>query len=639
MTLHESLSIAVPTPAGKTRGHRVVAVISIGLFVLIVLLALDGIWAARGAERSLAGARDDLRAGADALIAGNPDEAAALFSAASADAARARQIRLHPAGALLRLVPRLGNNVSAVLAFSDAATLAADAGQILASAASKLGWNGTGVPGVSKGLGTTTTVLKRATPQLLQASQTLMQAETVLAGIGTRGLVDRVQEAVITARSTLTAQSSLLRSAVDVAQLLPGLLADGRRYLFIVQNPDEPRGTGGFMGYFGVLEARGGHLHLTKFFPSDGVLVPKPVTAPADFKARYARFNALHDLRQANFCPDLPTTAKVVLQMAAQRGWGEFDGIFLVDTVGLQDLLEATGPVDLPGSGQQLSAANVIQVLGHDVFLLAEKHSNELQGAIGRAVWDAVQTRSYSATALATALSRSVVERHLQIYSTHRSEEALVTRFGAAGATTLGKNPLAVVWVGISASKVAYFARRSVDQAVTLDTSGTATVTTTLHLMNTAPDAPASELLGDGTSYPVGTLGMLTSVYLPQKIHGYPEFKSSGPTVTGVEHEFGRPVGLGYLETPSGGRFAWSMTYTVPSAVTETNGVKEYRVDYLPQPMLSPMPISVTIELPAGATVSGTSPGVEVSGTTVTYADSPTTSQSIWVRFIMSPTT
>ena len=325
--------------------------------------------------------------------------------------------------------------------------------------------------------------------------------------------------------------------------------------------------------------------------------------------------------------------------MAAQRGWGEFDGIFLVDTVGLQDLLEATGPVDVPGSGQQLSAANVIQVLGHDVFLTAEKHSNEVQGAIGRAVWDAVQTRSYSATALATALSRSVVERHLQIYSTHPSEEALVDRFGAAGATTLGKNPLAVVWVGISANKAAYFARRSVDQAVTLDTSGTATVTTTLHLTNTAPDAPASELLGDGTSYPVGTLGMLTSVYLPQKIDGYPGFTSSGPTVTGVEHEFGRPVGLGYLETPSGGRFAWSMTYTVPSAVTETNGVKEYRVDYLPQPMLSPMPISVTIELPAGATVSGTSPGVQVSGTTVTYADSPTTSQSIWVQFILSPTT
>ncbi len=161
------------------------------------------------------------------------------------------------------------------------------------------------------------------------------------------------------------------------------------------------------MGFYGTLVSDGTHLNLTNFHPADGKFVPK-VSAPADFVARYARFQSLIDLRQSNYSPDLPTVAGVITQMAQERGWGHYDGIFMVDTIWMQYMLEATGPIKRGGPQRALTSDNVVDVLGKQVPTLPEGPSNALQGRIGQAVWSAIQTSTLSPAAFATALSRSV---------------------------------------------------------------------------------------------------------------------------------------------------------------------------------------------------------------------------------------
>ena len=150
----------------------------------------------------------------------------------------------------------------------------------------------------------------------------------------------------------------------------------------------------------------------------------------------------------------------------------------------------------------------------------------------------------------------------------------------------------------------------------------------------TTPPASPADLLGNGDDFPVGTFAGYASVYLPKEIAGTPTFEASAPTVTGVEHEFGHPVAIGFLKVPAGGEMTWSVTYTVPNAITNIGAdTVEYRMDFLPQPTFTPGPVNVTIHLPEGAITQDRSPGVDGGQGTVTYRDRPAVPTAIWVRY------
>ena len=633
------------TPDARSWRRRALRWAVLGSIAIAILLLADGAWAAFGAKRELEQARSELTAGADALLAGDVSGATASFDEAQGATARADGLLHHPAMAVAGVLPWIGDDVTAVRRLTDAAGLAAKAGARLSAAADRVGWEGGSLKGLSSGNDTLAQKLRDAGGAIKAAAASLHTAQEILAGTPTQGLFGPVRTAVVESTSELAGRAKLLDSATDLADVVPALFEPGRRYLLVIQNPDEPRGTGGFMGYFGFLRSERDQLHLEKFFPAPGELVDHPVDAPADFRARYQRFDGLIDLRQANFTPDFPTAADVSLQMARQLGWGRFDGILLVDPVWMQYMLEAIGPVDTPGWDVPISSDNVLQILGYDVFQLDQgaapeaggdgmSPSNAAQSTIGTALWDAIQTRDGAGTAVASALARATAERHLQLYSVHPQEQAALSRLGVTGEANLGKNPLYVVWVGLSANKAAWFAERSVDVEVDLAGDGSATVTTTLRLTNHAPtDGLAGSLLGDGTDFPVGTWASEVSVYQPEPITGIPSYDSSGPTVTGQEREFGHPVSLGFVWAPAGHKYTWSVTYEAPGAVTAVGDLSEYRLDFLPQPTLAPIPLSIRIHLPDGATISSTSTGMQVDGATATFEGQPTTAQSMWVRF------
>ena len=615
--------------------------IVLGVGVLLLLLAADGAWATLAARRNLQTARDDLQSAVDAMVKGDVNGAGADLRAAASAAGAVNSFRHHPAVWLAGALPWVGDNIAAIDALGDSAALAAQAGNSVVDAARAAGWEQGGIPGLS-GNKLSASQLAQVAPQLDQAAATLGQAQARLAQVSTNSLVSSVKNAVLTARDKFAGDIKLLSSATDIARVLPRLLTNGNRYLLMVQNPDEPRGTGGFAGFYGFLTVQGGHFHLDKIFPLTAPRLGAPVAAAADYRARWAQLDGLVDLRQTNYEPDLPTTSGVVLQIAQRLGWGKFDGIIMVDQVWMQQMLRAMGPVTSSAWPVPLTADNVIPVLSHDVFFVPDANrngdnsdeSNAAQTQIALDIWNAFQSRQIPPADLASATATSAAERHLMLYSTDAATEALLTKLGAAGNTGLGTNPIYVTWSALSANKVGYDQKRSVAVDVTLAGDGTATVKTTLHLQNNASASGSpGEYYGDGTDFPLGTFAAYTSVYFPKSVSAYPVFNASGSTVTGVQKDQGFPVAIGYVHAPSGGNFTWSVTYTAPNAVTQVGTQHEYRLDFLPQPTLSGIPLSVSIHLPDGSTVASASPGVSTGGASATYSDTPLTPTSIWVRY------
>ena len=95
-----------------------VPVAAIGL--LLALGALDAVYVAATAPRELRSARDHLQTGADALQAGNLDEARTQFTVARDAIARARGALGQPVVGLIGWLPRVGDNVDAVRSLADA---------------------------------------------------------------------------------------------------------------------------------------------------------------------------------------------------------------------------------------------------------------------------------------------------------------------------------------------------------------------------------------------------------------------------------------------------------------------------------------------------------------------------------------
>jgi hypothetical protein len=602
----------------------------VGLLLFLALLALDGYFAATAARQNLQKARDALRAGADALAQGTPTDAAGQFLIA-ADASGDADEAMHRISIRLgRLLPMVRDDIDAVRTLAGALKTTTRAASTLTDAAVDAGWGTGGTQGLD------TALLVQIAPALESAANDLRTATEQVMGIRTDGLFGQVRDAVLDARGELEGRADLIAKATDLSQLLPSFLQDGRRYLLVIQNPDEPRGTGGFMGSFGMLTVRDGQLELEEMIQTgdlpESAFQLEPVEASKEFEARWERFAALTDPRQANFTPDLPTAAGVILQMADQIGFGEFDGVIMVDQIWISYMLEATGPIETPAWDEPITADNAVQVLSHDVFLSEDE--DEIQKEIATSFWEAMEARSLSPDALATALSRGAAERHLQIYSVHPEDQELLVRLAADGSATLGRNPVYVVWSALSANKAAWFQDRRIEVEALLLEDGTAQVTTTLRLRNNAETSPEGNLFGSGEDFPVGTWASHVSVYMPEEIEGYPLFDYSGESVTGMEEEFGRPVALGFVWAPAAEQMTWSVTYVAPDAWDQgPDGGGRYQLDFLPQPALSPLPVKIVVRTPEGFVPVEGSPGMVFEADATVWSDRPATAQSVWVRF------
>ncbi len=152
-------------------------------------------------------------------------------------------------------------------------------------------------------------------------------------------------------------------AALRLLHHAPALLGHDtpRHYLVLAQNNDEIRATGGFISAVGVLRVERGEISVVWFgdsFAADDLsLIHSPPPAPLQ-KYMWAPQWLLRD---ANWSPDFPTSARVAQSMYANDRHLQTDGVIAVDTRLLPRLVGAMDEVSL--GDQPLAPANVIGLL------------------------------------------------------------------------------------------------------------------------------------------------------------------------------------------------------------------------------------------------------------------------------------
>ncbi len=617
---------------GRIRRGRRRAVLAV-LGLLALGLALDAVWVGTTLAREARALRRDLVAGAGLLEEGRVRDAATRFDLARRAAGTLSGAMRHPTAILAGVLPGLADDVRAARALADASAEMAASGAALVRAAERVGWDGRSVPGLVAPGQVDLVAIAEAEPPLRSAAEATERARALLRAIPTSGLAGPLREALEQARDEVEARAPALARAAAGAELLPRLLgADGpRRYLLIAQNLSDPRGSGGHVGSHGILTAEDGRPSLGPMAPTVELRPGPPVEVPPDLERRYGRFGTLTRPMAATYPPDFRTVGRILVAGWAARGEEPLDGVISVDAVFMGELVAAIGPVETPAWPEPLTAENTMEVLARGTFETGDAdRSNALQAALAQALWRAALGRTPALRPFLGAISRASAERHLQVYSAHPEEEALLEELGVAGAVPETDHPLQVVWFGGSDNRAGYFAEKTVEYVGVLSPDGWAEVRLVATLRNGAPaEGPPSILLGvPGPTF--GWFHALVNVYLPPDAR---VLDLSGGTLQLEEREAGRPVVVGLLGSGPGGSSSFHVRYRTQAAERLADGSSRFVLDVLPQPALRPDLVRVQVELPPGVDVLGTSPGVRVEAGVVIWQGRPTTPQHLWVRY------
>jgi len=214
--------------------------------------------------------------------------------------------------------------------------------------------------------------LTLARPQIQSARTELEKAAAALEGVNPQNLGMDPAE-VTGARERINGLISILEQTYYLSEVLPELIGDNgtRSYLLLFQNTAERRPTGGFIGSFGIMEMYQGRLenfYTENVYGPDGQLEVQGIyNRPPRPVERYLSPN--WGMRDANWSPDFPTSARQVANLYQQASGKSVDGVLAITPELLQEVIRVTGPVYMPSWDEIVTADNAINLIQYKVSM------------------------------------------------------------------------------------------------------------------------------------------------------------------------------------------------------------------------------------------------------------------------------
>ncbi|MDP2736556.1 MAG: DUF4012 domain-containing protein [bacterium] len=197
-------------------------------------------------------------------------------------------------------------------------------------------------------------------PELNGIKANLDLASLNLEQVNTSGILFPLNDKISQIKKQINEASLILEKAVPLSQMIPALAGYPSQvnYLVVLQNNDELRPTGGFLGTYGILKIKDGDI--VNFDTHDIYHLDMPAQSKMNIEPPEPIKKYLNDkwyMRDANWSPDWPTAAKAierfyqiesVLNPEAEK-ISEFSGVLAITPKLIVDFLKITGPIIVEG--------------------------------------------------------------------------------------------------------------------------------------------------------------------------------------------------------------------------------------------------------------------------------------------------
>ncbi|MCX6766207.1 MAG: DUF4012 domain-containing protein [Candidatus Moranbacteria bacterium] len=265
-----------------------------------------------------------------------------------------------------------------------------------------------------------------------KSSGELSAAQDDLDKVNMDDLPPETRDQFVQLKSKLPLVNASLKNFLDYSQIFLDVLGYNgpRKYLFLFENNQEMRATGGFIGSYGILDIGNGRvkkLFVDDIYNPDGQLKAR-VIPPTPIQ----KMSAVWTMHDANWFPDFPTSAEKVAWFYEKTGGPTVDGVIAITPELLQDLLKVTGPIDMPEYGKTIDADNFIEETQQEVEVDYDKNLNQPKKFVADLtpkILDKVMSERGLAAVLNTlkAFNTALSEKHLLLYSRNYNIQKLIS--------------------------------------------------------------------------------------------------------------------------------------------------------------------------------------------------------------------
>ncbi len=288
-------------------------------------------------------------------------------------------------------------------------------------------------------------------------------------------------------------------------------------YLVLLQNSDELRPTGGFIGSVGTVTFQDGVVNdfsLQDVYALDGQLKGH-VDPPGPLKDLMGTEHWY--LRDSNWDPDYEKSATRAAWFYQKESGNQVDGVIAINVPVVIDILSAIGPIYLPDYNDRISADNFFGksfYYTQNNFFPGSTQKSDFLGTLSRAMLAKLtQEKSVSPIEVFRAIAAGLMRKDILFMFNDPDTEQLVEHFGWGGQMFMETgcegvdkdycsfDPLAAVEANVSVSKVNYFIKHSAVRDISIEPDGTLTESLSCTLRNTANVLPASQVRGVGGAY------------------------------------------------------------------------------------------------------------------------------------------
>lgn len=342
--------------------------------------------------------------------------------------------------------------------------------------------------------------------------------------------IAQVADVLKTAETYCEKLDSVVHSLNSIVQVLPSMLGTEshandapRNYLILAQTNAEARPSGGLPGSLGLVTVQGGHVSLQPFVSDSEIQNADEPVVDLTAEERLLFTDKLgKDIRDVNFTPDFPRTGEIVSAMWNRQYGVAVDGVIAIDPLFLQNMLAVTGGVAMP-DGSTLDGANTAQTLLHDVYArMVPQETDEYFAVAAQAAFDHIMQNAGNFKSYVKALSTSVEQGHVMVWSAHEGEQNLIADSAISGKLiTEGAKPQVGVYISDETeSKMDWYLHREVTtefQKVARNGANQYTVHIKLQNTMTAEEAAseAEYVTGGGNIVPKGQIKTALFIYAP----------------------------------------------------------------------------------------------------------------------------
>lgn len=505
---------------------------------------------------------------------------------------------LGPVASVARLVPVVGTQVKAVDIFARSGLSLSRAAQPLVDAADTVlhpADDNVPISAAMDNLRTTQRSMGPAVAAITRASDDVAQ----LKGKFLIGPLARARDDLVRRLPRIQARAT---SADHGLAALIAFAGDSgpKRYLFLSQNPDEVRPTGGFIGTYGVLTADKGQLKLERYDAIENWTNahPQADVPPQDVGSpfRYSDPPLRRSMANVNNVPDWPSVAQLAANLWKAGGEDPVDGVISFTPGFMGRVLAVVGPVTIPSYDEMVTAQNIDERLDfytHEVAPPTGTNRKDFVAAVAETVMGKLLAAPASQwEPLAQAMGQAFDAKQALAWSSDPQVAAALAERHWDGSFPPSPGDFFFNSEFEYVAKNGRGIQRTYDHNVAINPDGSARVTTTLTVTNTQPP----NINANGSTLAYMTLYGPQGAVLDDTATDAFGFKE--PTLAGHP-------GTGWFRAakPSGGQTTLTVVWNVPGMAQEQkDGTWRYNLTWLHLPDHTGDTVNLTVQLPPGRT-------------------------------------